>query len=238
MTIDIDSLEAVFFDLDGTLLGISDTDFEGLYTKMIAKRFSELIEPEKFVKALWMGTEAMMKHQNPEKVVLETFFETFTSTTGIGRDETYEKFDAFYRNEFGRLEELIKPVPESRELVDTIEEKGIKIVLATNPVFPEIATRRRCSWTNLEFDEFLYVSHAENSHACKPSSNYYQRLLSIADVDPQKTLMVGNDYLYDMSAKKLGMQTWMIDEFQGNTEYKDKFTIDMTGSLAELLSLF
>ena len=35
-------------------------------------------------------------------------------------------------------------------------------------VFPEIATRRRCEWAGLSFDDFAHVTHAENSNYCKP----------------------------------------------------------------------
>jgi len=236
MDFEISEFDAVFFDLDGTLLGLSDDAFEGTYTKLIAKRFIDKLEPERFVNALWEGTEAMMKHHNPDIHVLDAFFNRFGELTGISRDETYQRFDEFYQNEFGKLESVCDPVPEARKLVDELTEMGKKVVLATNPVFPEIATRRRCDWTNLDFDEFTHVSHAENSYACKPNPAYYLRLLEIAGVKPERTLMVGNDYLFDMAAAEVGMKTWLIDKYLGNDEHKDKFRIDYRGSLNELLT--
>lgn len=233
----LSAIDTLFLDLDGTLLGITDQDFSDGYTKYIMTYFPEM-EPEMFLKALWAGTEHMMTHNSTSQYVLESFFQKFTEITGIDRRSTYERFNSFYNNEFSNLKEYCTHIPEARELVDIANEKGMKVILATNPVFPEIATRQRCEWASLDFDEFLYVSHAENSHACKPSKSYYERLLEISHSNPERTLMVGNDYLFDGSASVLGIKTWIIDRFLGNVDKKGYFTIDNEGPLSSLVEAF
>jgi FMN phosphatase YigB (HAD superfamily) len=57
----------------------------------------------------------------------------------------------------------------------------------------------------------------------------------MAGVKAEQSLMVGNDYFFDMAASKLGIKTWMTDNYRGHPEYKDKFRIDYQGSLEQLL---
>ena len=49
--------------------------------------------------------------------------------------------------------------------------------------------------------------------------------------------MVGNDFLFDMSASSIGIKTWMIDNYQSNLEFKEKYSVDYKGSLVELYNL-
>ncbi len=231
----VDSFDAFFFDLDGTLIGLPDDAFEVDYVKLITPRFLEYLDQTTFVTALWKGTEEMLKHNDPSSNTLEAFFKSFTTLTGLDRDLTYNQFDQFYRMEFNKLKEICDPVPEARQLVDRLKSLEKKIVLATQPIFPEIATRSRCKWSDMEFDEFDYVSHAENSTNCKPVPDYFLHLCEKVNVAPSRVLMVGNDFLFDMAAAQVGMKTWMIDRYQGNTDSEGMFNIDYKGSLAELL---
>ena len=115
--------------------------------------------------------------------------------------------------------------------------KGIKVVLATNPIFPEVSTITRCEWIDLSFSDFAYVSHANNSHYSKPNPIYYQTLLDITGSKAENTLMVGNDFHLDMAAKQVGISTWMIDKNHAKVEDKGIFEIDHEGSIEELVKM-
>lgn len=232
----LNNFDAIFFDLDGTLVGLSDEALEVNYIKLVTKRFLPYLTADQFTKALWLGTENMMKHNSSSIPVLETFFETFTEQTGMNRKETFDHFDDFYRNEFNQLKDLCEPVPEAKLIVQSLKKQGKKIVLATLPIFPEIATRARCAWSDLDYDDFDYVSHAQNSMICKPLPEYFLSLCRIVSVDPKRVLMVGNDYIFDMAASAVGMTTWMIDKFQGNVEFKGKYKVDVEAPLSDLLN--
>ena len=233
----IEEIDAVFFDLDGTLLGLTDDDFMRIYTGLISKRFEKYLSKEKFIEALLGGTNAMFKHDDSNNFVLESFFNYFTDKTGISREETYNNFQKFYMNEFGELEKACEKIEIGPKIIKILKKMNIKIVLATNPVFPEIATRRRCEWAGLSFDDFIHVTHAENSNYCKPNPNYFIKMCELVNVNPKRVLMVGNDFLFDMSASSIGIKTWMIDNYQSNLEFKEKYSVDYKGSLVELYNL-
>ena len=67
----IEEIDAVFFDLDGTLLGLTDDDFMRIYTGLISKRFEKYLSKEKFIEALLGGTNAMFKHDDSNNFVLQ-----------------------------------------------------------------------------------------------------------------------------------------------------------------------
>ena len=56
-------LKAIFFDLDGTLLPMDYDDFCSMYFDMLTDKLSKNgYEPKELRKAVWSGTEAMMKN--------------------------------------------------------------------------------------------------------------------------------------------------------------------------------
>lgn len=236
MVANLNSIECFFFDLDGTLLNISDQDFELEYSKLIAKSFIDLYNPETFFSYFLPSVEALMNHKDYDKYVIDSFLSKFTELSGMGRDDIWDRLHNFYTNDFRRLQNLVKPTTISRELIDNIQSQGKKVILATNPVFPEIATRQRVEWAGLDYNsDFLFVPHVNNSTAVKPDSQYYHNLIDLVDVQPNNILMVGNDYLYDGSASQVGIKTWIVNFNQSHLEYKDKFQIDYEGSLEDLL---
>lgn len=233
---DIEGINTLFFDLDGTLLDFDEKEFTDRYEKLVYKYFENILPRDIFHKGFWDGTYALMTHNKPDTLVLESFFDTFGEITNLPRKITHGHFDSFYNTEFRSIGEIASS-NYAREILDAAKEKGIKVVLATNPVFPAIATQVRLAWIGLSFDDFIHVSHAENSYYCKPSPKYYETLLSIAGSKPEETLMVGNHYLYDMSAKGVGIKTWMIERNRLGEEYKGKFEIDYQGPMSELVEI-
>lgn len=232
----LNKIECFFFDLDGTLLNIPDQDFELEYSRLIASSFIDTYNPETFFSYFLPSVEALMMHKDYNSYVIESFLSKFSELSGMGKEDVWDRLHSFYTNEFGELQKLVKPSTVPKELIQEIQSQNKKVILATNPVFPEIATRQRVEWAGLDYNsDFLFVPHVNNSTAVKPDPQYYYNLIDLVNVQPNNILMVGNDYLYDGSASQVGIKTWIVDYNQSHLEYKDKFQIDYEGSLEELL---
>ena len=102
--------------------------------------------------------------------------------------------------------------PLKPETVDALKKAGLRIALATNPIFPSIATEKRIRWAGFEPEDFVFYTTYENSRYCKPNPNYYKELLKQLNVAPEECLMVGNDVGDDMVAEKVGMKVFLLTD--------------------------
>jgi len=233
-------LQAVLLDLDDTLLGNDINQFLGRYFPLVARHMSHLMEPEEFVRHLLSSTQVMMTDGDPERTNQDVFWADFCARTGLERDALEPTIDAFYRTEFSNLRRATERRPEAAELVQYCFEAGFKVAIATNPVFPREAINQRLEWAGVGVGDFAYelVTAYENMHATKPSTRYYQEILTVLDVAPEHGLMVGDDWENDIiPASKLGLATFWVADQEVRAPDQTDAVVDAQGSLADLLSL-
>lgn len=214
----------VLFDLDGTLLPMDMDTFTNGYFKFLVKKASETNEKYKsdeLIKTIWGGVKAMVMNKGG-KPNEDAFWIYFGSVYGEDAIKDKVIFDEFYANEFEQAKEFTGYNPKAKETVDAIKQAGYKVVLATNPIFPEVATRKRVNWTGMDVSDFEAFTTYENCTYCKPNPEYYLELLEKLNMDPSECLMVGNDVTEDMDAGlKAGMQVFLITDCLINKENKD-----------------
>ena len=102
-----------------------------------------------------------------------------------------------------------------------LKAAGYRVLLATNPIFPAIATENRIRWAGLEPEDFELYTTYENSCHCKPNPDYYRDILDRLALDPAECLMVGNDATEDTAAELTGMQVFLLTDCLINKENKD-----------------
>ena len=105
--------------------------------------------------------------------------------------------------------------------VKKLKKDGFKLILATNPIFPAVATESRIKWAGLNKDDFLLYTTYENSHYCKPNPDYYREICEKLSLNPTECLMVGNDAEEDAAAEKLGMKVFLLTDCLINKKGKD-----------------
>lgn len=208
-------MNTIFFDLDGTLLPMDAKQFESAYFKGLCRVLPEFA-PEQLIKAVWAGTKAMVKNDGSRTNRL-AFADTFSSLTGMDFFENEPRFEEYYRTGFQECIHACSPTALSGEIVHTLKEKGYRIVIATNPLFPQIATYSRLRWLGLSPEEFDLVTTYENSHYAKPNPSYYQEICQKLSLNPADCLMVGNDAAEDGAALSIGMPVLLITDCFINT---------------------
>ncbi|MBP3434403.1 MAG: HAD family hydrolase, partial [Clostridia bacterium] len=125
--------------------------------------------------------------------------------------------------------------PKAAETVRKLKEKGLRVALATNPIFPRIATQKRIAWAGLSPDEFELYTTYETSRHCKPNPYYYIDILREMGVKAEECLMAGNDVSEDMIAKEIGMDVFLLTACLINKEEKD-ITAFPQGNFDDLLA--
>lgn len=205
-------IKAVLFDLDGTLLPMDQDEFVKTYFGLLAKRLaSRGYEPQKLIETVVAGTMAMMKNDGSSSNEA-VFWKVFTDTYGEEALKDKEYIDAFYAGEFSGAKVCCGFAKESREVIDLVKAKGRILVLATNPLFPSIATENRMRWAGLKPEDFVLYTTYEDSYHCKPNPQYYLDILEKIGCRPEECLMVGNDVTEDMVAETLGMKVFLLTD--------------------------
>ena len=215
------SLKAVFFDLDGTLLPMDMDVFIKSYFSAISKKLAPFgYDPKELVGSIWQGTKAMIKNDG-SKTNEEVFWESFVSYYGVDKLKDTVYFDKFYEENFDDLKAVCGFNPKSAEIVNSLKEKNLRLILATNPLFPSIATEKRIAFAGLKPEDFEFFTSYENINYCKPNLKYYQELLDRTGLNAEDCLMVGNDVGDDMIAENLGFKVFLLTDCLINNENAD-----------------
>lgn len=214
-------IKAVLFDLDGTLLPMDQDVFTKCYFKYLAKKLATHgYEPQKLIDAIWNGTGAMIKNtgeQTNEKVFWAAFSKIFGDKVYLDKP----LFDEFYEKDFDNVRESCGYNKKAADVIKAVKEKGLRLCLATNPIFPAVATEKRIAWAGLEKADFELYTTYENCSYCKPNPDYYTEIINKLGVSPEECLMVGNDVADDMVTERLGMKTFLLTDCLINKDEKD-----------------
>ena len=203
-------LSTVLFDLDGTLLPMDQEVFVKAYLGLLSKRMAPHgYDPREIVDAVWKGTDAMVRNDG-SRTNEAVFWNLFQARFGPKSLEDMPIFEDFYRADFELARGSCGFAPEAARTLELCRELGLRTTLATNPIFPALATRARIRWAGLEPECFDLITTYENSRFCKPNPLYYQEITEKLLVAPRECLMVGNDVQEDLAARELGMRVFLL----------------------------
>lgn len=204
-------LNTMLFDLDGTLLPMDTKLFEKLYFGAMSDSLADLIEPKTLINNIWASTTAMVQSLE-YKTNEEVFMADFEKRIEVDLAVYKERFDKFYDEAFLKSKTAVSQNKFIQDSVKLLKEKGYKMVIATNPLFPLKAIHHRIRWAGFEPSEFEYITHYEKNHYCKPHLEYYEEILKDIDREAHECMMIGNDVQEDLISGKLGMQTFLIKD--------------------------
>ena len=213
--------KAILFDLDGTLLPLDQDLFIKTYLKALAMKLAPYgYEPESLVASILKGTDAMLANDG-KRINAEVFWDRFSEITGKDTRADEWMFEDFYKNEFQNVSKITSVDPDAVSLVKHLGDIGVRCVLATNPVFPAIATESRIRWAGLEPSDFELYTTYENIGYAKPNLDYYRDIIARLGLDATECLMVGNDIDDDMVAEAIGMDVFLLTDNLINRKGKD-----------------
>lgn len=152
-------IKAILFDLDGTLLPMDQDEFTKGYFKLLAAKLAPYgYEPKTLIDTIWAGTAAMVKNTGAQTNEA-AFWERFSRTYGAEKTEKDKPlFEEFYADDFERASVFCPRNDKAAETVAKLQQLGYRVALATNPIFPSIATCARIRWAGLAPEDFAFVT--------------------------------------------------------------------------------
>lgn len=231
-------LKAVLFDLDDTLLGNNMDTFIPRYFALLGKYAERYMPRDQFLQELMFCTQAMIANTDTAVSNRTAFWSAFQERTGLDPAEMEPFFEIFYAEQFSQLEAVTTQKACASELLQLCFDCGLKVVIATNPMFPRIAIEQRLAWAGIPVTAFQYdlVTTYETMHATKPHPAYYREILSRIQVEPAEALMVGDDWENDIvPAAAVGCLAYWISE--AGASPPDDTLLAGSGSLGRLHDL-
>ncbi len=207
-------IRAVLFDLDGTLLHIELERFLRTYfaaLRDVALGYTDAEGAERSMEAIQSAVREMCG-VHPAETNLAVFEAEFERVFGTPLASVWPAYERFYAEVFPTLAGSAAPAPGARAAVETAQGLGLRVAVATNPIFPRAAVDHRLAWAGLADIDFPVVTTYEDMHACKPHAAYYRQVAERLGVKPSECVMVGDDRFLDLPAADIGMRTFYVGE--------------------------
>lgn len=230
----LNQVRAVLFDLDGTLLQVEMEQFIPAYIAKLATHFDDRVERCVFAEVVRSATFSLIRSEEVRRSNEEFFLGVTERHLGVDGALFAERLQRFCADGLADLAGLIRPLPLARDILGRCFERGLRVVIATNPVFPRPVVEARLRWGGLDDFPYELVTTLENSRCCKPHPGYFRDLLDRLELPAEQTVMVGNDTEHDLAAAEAGIatflvDTWLVDRCRG------RFRADFRGDHRELL---
>ncbi|WP_026478051.1 HAD family hydrolase [Alkaliphilus transvaalensis] len=222
-------INTILFDLDGTLLPINTEDFLQRYFYELGVKFKDYFSPQELSEMILASTYYSIKNNEVDKTNETVFFEDFFTKTSYPKETIIPIFEDFYENDFRKIKDTVQQNQFVIKAIEKLKKKGYSLVVATNPIFPKSAVVQRLHWAGLDEKDFQLLTSFEMMHHCKPKLEYYNEILTKVGKSPDQCMMVGNDVEEDMIAKKLGIQTYLIEDYMISRN-EEKENIDFRGN--------
>lgn len=208
-------IKAVLFDMDSTLLDINLSAFLVAYAADVSRLMAEISgkPTASFGPAFARCYLSMGDPKRADGLTnAEMFAQTFEKLTGVplldpviaDALKCYER-DVLPSRQGGLV--AARPMPGGLDALQTCQDLGLKVALATNPSFTETCIRVRMGWAGIQDMPFERISYMQNSTRLKPKARYYEEFISALGLTPEECLMVGNDSKRDFPKPDIGLRT-------------------------------
>jgi FMN phosphatase YigB (HAD superfamily) len=222
----------LLLDLDDTLLNNQMKTFLPAYLDALGNFMADVRPTELFIQQLMRSTRKMTQNLDPARSLKQVFDEDFYPSLGLQEEEVREQIDSFYMFVFPELKKVTRRKNSAIDLVHQAKLRGYRLVVATNPLFPQKAMEHRLAWAGLELEDFELITSYETFHFAKPHPAYYAEILSRLGWPESPIVMVGNSYSDDiLPANQLGLPTFWINPKDGENGSQRS----ASGTLKELI---
>ncbi len=234
-------IKAVLLDLDETLLRNPPdtfvTDYLRHFSTVFLRQFPQ-VDPTQLKQALLLSTQTTVQNTDPLQTNAQVFNQRFMATLKLDSNALSTVMTTFLQDVYPQLQALTMPIDAAPALVAWLQMHDYATAIATNPLFPTQAVYQRLKWAGLDPETPWLVTTLDNMHFTKPQPAYYEEILSRIGVEPDETLMVGDDWENDIiPATQAGLNTFWVQPAATPRPQAPTFQPTGTGTLADLMRL-
>lgn len=193
------AFEYIFLDYDGTIIENVESEFLKVYFSLFSKKAG--MDFETVLNLVMSSVEEVIKNPDSTKNLYEKFTDAISKKSTKSKEEWIKIFNDFYAHDFDELQSIVKP---NEPLIKLIKLTKKKLIFASNPLFPQIATYKRIKFTGLEPEIFCYIAHMENSTYAKPNPLFFKEIIEKLHLPASRCVMIG-DTEFDMACENVGI---------------------------------
>jgi len=219
-------VEALLFDLDGTIIHLPDQQdfFDRLLVRALQIHKADIPSREERLDLWHTGAE----------------FEGTIRGWGVKNYQAFlETFDELDLEERKRLvaKGYIHPFPEAEEALRKLAGRGLRLGLVTNTP-PEIACFELEAFNLRRYFQALVMLGTVEQHLCKPEPHGLLRCLRLLSTSPSRALMVGDSRSDIIAGRRAGVATILVHRSsQLPSRLQEAKPNLVISSLTELLNL-
>jgi FMN phosphatase YigB (HAD superfamily) len=225
--------DALLLDLDGTLLDLDGNEFLDAYCRVVADGMAPVADPSHFLEVLMSAAIPVMVDPHPGQRNRDVLWEALARSLEVPRDCLEAQYRDVLAGDLSRIAPGGGPRDGARELVTTARSLGLKLAIATMPIYPLAVVRERLRRGRLDTVPWDVVA-TDEFQAVKPHPDYFLELAKRLAVNPERCLVVGDDYFQDIPARRVGMATFYVGPPLGSLDVGPRGTLrDLVRILAE-----
>jgi len=200
--------ENLLLDLDGTLINSGNFLLNLEFVFRILPMLKQFRGWKVAMRAL-KEMQDVVKTPCLEKTNFVRMVEIFQNNFQITQEEAEKHLVKSIQVVFPKLESHFGKILGASAFVDWAKDH-YSLTLTTNPMWSTEFVHMRMRWGGINPELFKSITTADRMHACKPSREYYQEVLTQEKFSAQKCLLVGNERKMDLPATEIGIAVFLI----------------------------
>lgn len=202
-------IRGLLLDLDNTLVEIDVDAFIERYTRAVAARFMPS-DPAKGWAVVAGASYAMLAERDAAHTNRERFLAAVAHELGEAPEPLWQRLEAVAAELLPALREMARPLPGARDVVLEAHRRGLRLALATNPIYPRSVIVERMRWAGIEAEDVDHIACMEVSCDTKPHPAYFTGLAEGLGLDLGECLMVGDDPDQDIPDRPTALRVQLV----------------------------
>ncbi|MFW5691942.1 MAG: HAD-IA family hydrolase [Chloroflexota bacterium] len=217
-------IKAVLLDLDNTLILNPDRNFASTFLEKLSAFFERHWQVQNFGQIYRDGLRHLhhrSDYDTPNMHALAQFIAAATRRTNAAASQALTDF---YQDVYPSLAHCVTAMPGAHKLIETLQERGYRVVIASNPIYPVEAVLLRLKWAGLPHaaNAYDFVSSADNMHFIKPNAAFFAEIIARVGIEPDETVIIGDRYEHDIrAASMIGIHGFLLDNGSETTTAPD-----------------
>jgi FMN phosphatase YigB (HAD superfamily) len=185
-------IRGLLLDLDNTLLDIDVDAFVERYTRAVAARVMP-DDPGRGWALVAGASYRMLAERDSSETNRARFLAALAQEAGEDADRLWRHLEEASTALLPELEGMARARPGVRSLVAEAHRRGLRVALATNPIYPRPVIVERMRWAGLDASDVDHVAAMDACRDTKPHAAYFAGLADALGLDLGECLMVGDD---------------------------------------------